>query len=144
MDVLWILIGLVVVFFLYRTFVNRNFIEAHRLMSRLSRLAQEPPDYSDLDKVFSQPSKYEIISSELYAFCITNEHQKKTVDKYNATLDDFKSIYMSLSVHCPAEIKGYYIPVAAFFFKSTLDYILANRNNSHEVTRYLMNYFERI
>ena len=56
MDFLFILIGLVVIFFAYRIFVNSKFVEAHQLMSKLSRLAQEQPDYSDLDKVFSQPS----------------------------------------------------------------------------------------
>ena len=88
------------------------------------------------------------VVNEIYAFCITREHLREVIAKHNATPNDFEKIYNDLMTYCNAESGKMFIPVATFFFASSLEYVLSNRIKSRaageKVARNLKNYFDNL
>jgi len=88
------------------------------------------------------------VVNEIYAFCITREYLREVIAKHNATLNDFEKIYNDLMTYCNAESGKMFIPVATFFFASSLEYVLANKIKSRaageKVASTLKNYFDNL
>ena len=88
------------------------------------------------------------VVNEIYAFCITREYLREVIAKHNATLNDFEKIYNDLMTYCNAESGKMFIPVATFFFASSLEYVLANkiksRADGEKVASTLKNYFDHL
>ncbi len=88
------------------------------------------------------------VVNEIYAFCITREYLREVIAKHNATLNDFEKIYHDLMTYCNAESGKMFIPVATFFFASSLEYVLANkiksRADGEKVASTLKNYFDHL
>lgn len=82
---------------------------------------------------------------EIYAYCKNNENLNRICIKHNATLQDFAAVYMYLVASCNVGGGGHLIPISTFFFMSSLDYALSNKNIwTEENNLWLMKYFNLI
>lgn len=114
-----------------------------------TRKFQFAKDYFYMQKLTPlAKNKSASVVNEIYAFCITREHLREVIAKHNATPNDFEKIYNDLITYCNAESGKMFIPVATFFFASSLEYVLSNRIKSRaageKVARNLKNYFDNL
>jgi hypothetical protein len=86
--------------------------------------------------------KYDPVD-DLYALCLKYKPLSEVVKRHNATKADFNSLHTHLLVTCPMFSKeGNFVPVSAFAFPQTLEYILRNKNRTENISPvFLMNYF---
>lgn len=86
------------------------------------------------------------IAEDIYTFCLSDTNLKTIVFKHNATKDDFIEIYMLIMASGAGmwSKDGHFVPISAFAFESTLDYLLSNKNLLHtpEAALKLVDYFE--
>ncbi len=79
---------------------------------------------------------------EIYLYCCNNEMLSPIVRKHGATFNDFAAVYILLISSCNVGGKGHFIPISAFFFASSLDYVLSHKNAWYtEDSLWLMKYF---
>lgn len=92
-----------------------------------------------------KPSTMETIPADIYKWCMSHSPERNICAQHRATQDDFYKIFTTLCLTCPATIKGFFVPISAFFFYPTLDYVLKNKGslNSRRVSDDLCTFFER-
>ncbi len=80
---------------------------------------------------------------DLYALCMKYKSLSTIMGKYGATKDDFTMLYTYLFATCPMFSKdGNFVPVSAFAFPQTLEYLLMNKDKMENISpMYLMDYF---
>ena len=81
------------------------------------------------------------IVPELYKYCCNHELLSPIVRKHNAQLGNFGWAYLSLLSRCPVKVKGHFIPISAFFFANSLDYVLSKDALSDADILWLERYF---
>ncbi len=88
---------------------------------------------------------YDTISTDIYKWCMSHSPERDICERHRAKEEDFDKIFMDLCFFCSLTIKGFFIPISAFFFYPTLDYILKNKENlnSRQALNDLCDYFKR-
>ena len=76
-------------------------------------------------------SDSETIPYEIYEYCMKNSTSRYICEHYRATAKDFYEIFETLSLGCPYTYKNLFLPISVFFFCSSLDYVLKNKENLH-------------
>ena len=126
------------------------FIGAKKLGN--SRRFQVVKDYFYMleltNKSKSNGNDEKAVVNELYAYCITREYLREIVEKHNASINDFEKIYKDLMTYCGAYKGKMFIPVSAFFFVGSLEYVLSHRIKSRaegdKVARVLTDFFDKV
>lgn len=148
MDVIFTLLAIVgcfvVVNFLYRGYYGARKL---KYMNELIKRYDEDltPEASINHLLHGKPSSLNTIPADIYKWCMNNSPERSICERHRATQRAFYTIFVTLCAACPATIKGFFVPVSAFFFYPTLDYILKNKANLHsrQTVNDLCLFFER-
>ena len=152
MDIVsWILVAIgcyvVFVFFSKISFSLRK----SWFITNLTKKYEQMTDISNfsVEKLLDgSPSAHEYVSNELYNYCVEHSPFKEIVVHHRVTLSDFHSIFLTLSVTSCVYSKGLFVPIAAFLFPQSLDYILnirpdkADASESKKIAMNLINFFD--
>lgn len=135
---------LAVVKFLYRGYYGvRKLKYMNELIDRFEQ--DSTPEASIAHLRYGKPSSMYTIPDDIYVWCMSHSPERSICERHRATQQDFREIFMTLCVTCPAMIRGFFVPVSAFFFYPTLDHILKNKDNldSQRIVNDLYVFFER-
>lgn len=86
-------------------------------------------------------SREELIA-DIYGYAINDFRLKKIVAKYNATEKDFRTIFDKLIYWGNFKKRSRYVPIYSFFYVSSLEKILKNKDeDAKKLTMKMMNHF---
>lgn len=86
-------------------------------------------------------SREELIA-DIYSYAINDFRLKKIVAKYNATEKDFRAIFDKLIYWGNFKKRSRYVPIYSFFYVSSLEKILKNKDeDAKKLTMKMMNHF---
>ncbi len=86
-------------------------------------------------------SREELID-KMYAYACQDFRLKKLIHNHQATIDDYGKIFDKLIHWANFKKRKRYIPVNAFFFYGSLDYLLRHKDeDAKTITMKMMNYF---
>ena len=134
----------VVVNFFYRGYYGARKLKY--MNELIKRYDEDSTPEASIDHLFhGKPSSMDTIPADIYKWCMNNSPERSICERHRATQGDFHKIFVTLCAACPATIKGFFVPVSAFFFYPTLDYVLKNKGNltSQKVLNDLCVFFER-
>lgn len=134
----------VVVKFLYRGYCG--FRKLKYMNELIKRYDEDSTPEASIDRFFhGKPSYMDTIPADIYKWCINHSPERDICARHRATQEDFRKIFVTLIINYSVTIKGFFVPVASFFFYPTLDYILKNKAdlNSQRAFNDLRIYFER-
>lgn len=87
---------------------------------------------------YENPALYD----ELYEYMASDYKLKKIVARYNVTCADVAALSKKLKIWGDFHKDRRYVPVSAFFYVCTLEYIVANKDGDpKKLTEKCMNYF---
>lgn len=89
----------------------------------------------------AEMSQDELIK-EIYNYAINDFRLKKVVAKYNATEDDFRKTFEKLIYWANFKKGRRYVPINSFFYVSSLEKLLKNKDlEAKPLTMKMMNHF---
>mgnify|MGYP000757424229 CR=1 FL=1 len=147
--IFWIVV-IVLILFVVRSIYSRYKISAEKSRDLATILNKCNPIFYRLkalqDGTFTSKMITEHVYNpvdDLYALCLKHKALSDVVKRYGATKDDFSELYAYLFATCPMHSSdGHFVPVSAFAFVQSLDYILRNKNTKENISPYyLMDYF---
>lgn len=84
----------------------------------------------------------EDLIKDIYGYAINDFRLKKIVAKYNATEEDFRAIFDKLIYWGNFKKRSRYVPIYSFFYVSSLEKILKNKDeDAKKLTMKMMNHF---
>lgn len=84
----------------------------------------------------------EELITEIYNYVINDFRLKKVVAKYNATQDDFYTIFDKLIYWGNFKKRSRYVPIYSFFYVSSLEKVLKMKDeDAKKLTMKMMNHF---
>lgn len=90
----------------------------------------------------------ESIPIEIYRYCVSNPNLRSIISFYRVDENVVGEIYTSLLKSCYIDTGAYFIPIAAFFFEDSLEYIISNRiknqTDAYKVAEELKYYFTKV
>ena len=154
MDFVIILLAIIGFFwlvnFLYRGYRgSRKFRYMNDLIKRYNnapKILDALMSEGSTNRLFNNnPSSIDTIPTDIYKWCMSHSPERDICERHRAKKEDFDNIFEILCISCPFTVKGFFIPIAAFFFYPTLDYILKNKDtlNSRQALNDLCSYFEK-
>ncbi|MBO4401397.1 MAG: hypothetical protein J5809_06080 [Selenomonadaceae bacterium] len=79
---------------------------------------------------------------EIYAAVSADFFLSRIVKKYGATLEDFRKLNAKLMIWGDFRKYNRYVPITSFFNRTTLEYLLAHKNDdARALTEKMMNHF---
>ena len=79
---------------------------------------------------------------EIYAYCQQDWRLRRIVEKNQAQREDFQQLYEKLLLWGNFKKGRRFVPISSFFFTTSLDYLLKNRDGDpKKLTMKMMNFF---
>ena len=96
----------------------------------------------ELIKKYENDKKNPQLIDEIFQFTSTDRRLSKIIKKYNADRNDFAALHEKLMIWGDFRKYNRYIPITSFFYASTLDYLLAHKDDDSKIlVQKMMNYF---
>ena len=79
---------------------------------------------------------------EIYAYCQQDGRLRRLVERNQAQREDFQQLYEKLLLWGNFKKGRRFVPISSFFFTTSLDYLLKNRDGDpKKLTMKMMNFF---
>jgi hypothetical protein len=127
MELIWIALAIVFVFFVYRFFGSyKKSREIREISLGLSSSGQRP----SLENLLSNSS--EMWKKRLIKLVNSNADLRKVLIRNGAKDEDVLTVFRLLTATGAGWEAGHFVPVSALSFPYTLDYVLKKTNNGSE------------
>ena len=80
--------------------------------------------------------------AKIYAYCLNDFKLRRIIHRYQASEEDFFHLYKKLKQEADFKKRRRYVPISAFFYVYTLEYILKHRDfAAKKLAMKCMNFF---